>query len=151
MGEVRVREAAGNDALVVAALALQCALHRGGQPEPGFLDRFADAWQREADRRPVWIAETAEEHAGYLQALSARPLPWPGRGDGGGTLLVETFFVRPAHRGAGVGERLLREAVAWAAREDFDVVSMEAGPHTRPLVERIGFAVCGDRLDLRLR
>ncbi len=140
MGEVRIRAAGPDDALVVAALTLQCALQRGAPGEPGFLDRFASAWLRESERRPVWIAEAGEEHAGYLQALCERSLPWPGQTPGGGRLWVDTFFVRPALRGMGVGELLLREAVAWARDAGFESVALVAGPHTRAMVERLGFA-----------
>jgi GNAT superfamily N-acetyltransferase len=141
VSEARIRLAGADDALVVAALTLQCALHRGAAAEPGFLDRFARAWSAQVAQRPAWVAEAGQEHAGYLLALAVRPLPWPGRGSGGGTLHVETFFVRPAHRGVGVGEQLLRAAVAWARAEGFERVAMTAGPHTRPMVERMGFAV----------
>ena len=150
MSEARIRLARADDALVVAALTLQCALHRGAAPEPGFLDRFARAWSRQVDLRPAWIAEAGEEHAGYLLALAARPLPWPGRGSGGGTLHVETFFVRPAHRGIGVGEQLLRAAMAWARSEGFDRVAMTAGQHTRPMVERVGFATSDSHREVML-
>lgn len=150
MGEVRIRAAGSDDALVVAALTLQCALHRGGTGEPGFLDRFARAWAAQAARRPVWIAEAGEEHAGYLQALADRPLPWPGRGAGGGRLVIDTFFVRPAHRGVGVGELLLREATTWARAEGFETVLVSAGPRTRPMVQRLGFAAADGWMELRL-
>lgn len=150
MGEVRIRAAGPDDALVVAALTLQCALHRGGAGEPGFLDRFARAWLAEADRRPVWIAEAGEEHAGYLQGLCERPLPWPGRGPDGGRLWVDTFFVRAAHRGIGAGELLLRQAVDWARDERFEAVALAAGPHTRPMLERIGFTTADNHMELVL-
>ena len=150
MGEVRIRAAAADDALVVAALTLQCALYRGGTGEPGFLDRFSRAWLAEADHRPVWIAESGAQHAGYVQGYCARQLPWPGRGPGGGRLWVDTFFVRPAHRGIGVGELLLRQAVAWARDERFESVALAAGPRTRPMLERIGFSAAETHMELVL-
>jgi GNAT superfamily N-acetyltransferase len=139
VSEARIRLAGADDALVVAALTLQCALHRGATPERGFLDRFARAWAAQVTQRPAWIAEVGQEHAGYLLALAVRPLPWPGRAGGGGTVHVDTFFVRPGHRGVGVGEQLLRAAVGWARAEGYERVAMTAGPHTRPMVERVGF------------
>lgn len=138
MGEVRTRLAGPDDALVVAALALQCALHRGGSGEPGFLDRYARTWLAGLLQRPVWLAEAADEHAGFLQAAVVEPLPAPG-GPVGTLLVVETFFVRPSHRGLGVGELLLREASEWARDGGFAGVRMSAGPHTRVMVERVGF------------
>jgi GNAT superfamily N-acetyltransferase len=152
VSQARIRQAEPDDALVVAALTLQCALHRGAAPEPGFLDRFATAWRREAGRRPAWVAEAGDQHAGLLVGLVARPLPWPGRGEGGGSLHVDTFFVRPDHRGLGVGEQLLRAAVDWAGGPgDLDTVQMRPGPHTRSLCERIGLTGSTELMELRLR
>jgi GNAT superfamily N-acetyltransferase len=149
VGEVRIRAAGPDDALVVAALALQCALHRGGTAEPGFLDRYARAWNAEVLHLPVWVAEAGEEHAGFLQGRVIAPLPRP-HDEGQPTLVVETFFVRPAHRGIGVGEQLLRAAVAWARDGRFAAVRLSAGPHTRPMVERVGFAPAESAMELRL-
>ena len=139
MTDVRTRSAGPDDALVVAGLTLQCALHRGGSPEPGFLDRFARAWSAQLRTRPAWIAEVGDQHAGYLQASIVPALPWPGRADSGGILLVDTFFVRPTHRGMGVGEHLLHAAVGWSRTEGFTEVRLTAGRFTRPMVERVGF------------
>lgn len=138
MGEVRVRTAGADDALVLAALALQCAIHRGGSAEQGFLDRYARAWLAAQRERPAWLAEAGEEHGGFLQARVLEPLPAPSRPPRA-VLAVETFFVRPAHRGIGVGEQLLRAAVAWARDGGFAEVRVPAGPHTTAMVERVGF------------
>ncbi|HEY3535418.1 MAG TPA: GNAT family N-acetyltransferase [Pedococcus sp.] len=138
MGEVRVRTAGADDALVLAALALQCAIHRGGSAEQGFLDRYARAWLAAQRERPAWLAEAGEEHGGFLQARVLEPLPAPSRPPRA-VLAVETFFVRPAHRGIGVGEQLLRAAVAWARDGGFAEVRVPAGPHTTAMVEGVGF------------
>jgi GNAT superfamily N-acetyltransferase len=148
--EARIRQAGVDDALVVAALTLQCAIHRGGAPDPGFLDRFARAWARERDSRPVWIAERRGEHAAYVQGALLQPLPRPGRRPGGGTLFIEQFFVRPAHRGEGIGEAVLRAAVDWARAQRLDAVRMTAGPRTRPMCERIGFTGSSELIELRV-
>ena len=140
MGELRTRLAGPDDALVVAALTLQCARYRGGQAEPGFLDRYARAWLATGNAHPVWVAEAGDEHAGYLQGAVVEPLPWPGRAAGAGAdLLVDTFFVRPEHRGIGVGEALLRAAAQWARDAGFRQVLIPAGEHTTAMVERVGF------------
>jgi GNAT superfamily N-acetyltransferase len=148
--EARIRQAGRDDALVVAALTLQCAIHRGAGPEPGFLDRFATAWTPDADRCPAWIAEVGDEHAGLLMSSLARALPWPGQPAGGGALHLETFFVRPTHRGLGVGEMLLRTAVDWARAERLDCVQMRPGRHTRALCERLGLSASAEVMELRL-
>jgi GNAT superfamily N-acetyltransferase len=138
VGEVRIRAAGADDALVVAALALQCAIHRGGVGEPGFLDRYARTWLADQRHLPVWLAEANDDHGGFLQARVVEPLPRPLTAPEP-ELLVETFFVRPSQRGIGVGERLLTTAAEWARDGGFACVRMLAGPHTRPMVERVGF------------
>jgi GNAT superfamily N-acetyltransferase len=137
--------------LVVAALTLQCARHRGAPREPGFLDRYATAWLAAPERHPIWIAEAGDEHAGYLQALVLRPLPWPGAAaDAASALVVQAFFVRPDHRGVGVGEELLRAAVAWAREAGLARVSMSAGEHTAAMLERLGFSAAPRQMVLEL-
>ena len=136
---MRTRPAGPDDALVVAGLTLQCALHRGGTPEPGFLDQVRPRLVRPDPHRPAWIAEVGDQHAGYLQAAVVPALPWPGGGDAGGVLLVDTFFVRPTHRGMSVGEHLLRASVDWSRAQGLAEVRMTAGTFTRPMVERVGF------------
>ena len=72
-----MRRAVAGDALVVAALRLQAARATGAAPEPGFLDRFAAAWDPEL--HPTWVAERDGSHAGVLVAQVSTDLPWPGR------------------------------------------------------------------------
>lgn len=149
MTEPRIRPAGPDDALVVAALTLQCALHRGGATEPGFLDRFAVAWLREHDAHPTWIAEHAGEHAGYLQADIVRPLPWPGDSGRTGTLHVRQFFVRPDLRGLKIGEALLRAASQAVIDEGLEALQMRPGRKTRELCERVGLRAAGDVMEFR--
>ena len=114
MGEVRVRQAAAGDALIVAALRLQAARALGAGPEPGFLDRFARVWDAESD--PTWVAELDGSHAGVLIARSVPPLPWPGvAAYEGGHLLVSTLFVAPAHADRDVAQALTAAMTTWAS------------------------------------
>jgi GNAT superfamily N-acetyltransferase len=150
VAEVRIRPAGADDALVVAALVLQCAIHRGGSGEPGFLDRYARAWLADQRRLPVWLAEVGDEHGGFLQGRVVDALPWPAR-EAAPVLEVEVFFVRPTHRGMGVGEELLRAAIAWARDGGFAAAAMTAGPHTRAMVERVGFTPDDSAYRMELR
>ena len=150
MGEARIRQAGPDDALVVAALTLQCALHRGGTAEPGFLDRFAAAWLRDHQAHPTWIAESRGEHAGYLQADVLKPLPWPGDGGRGGTLHVVRFFVRPSFRGQHIGEAAPAHGSAVRTRTGPGSAAVRPGPKTRGLCERVGLSPAGDLMELRL-
>jgi GNAT superfamily N-acetyltransferase len=140
VADARIRTAGADDALIVAALTLQCARDRGGSAESGFLDRFAGAWAAQRHSHPVWIAEAADQHAGFLQAVVVEDLPWPGRSTTAGELVVQTLFLRPEHRGQGVGELLLRAAVEQARRDQRWAVSIASGAMTQPMLERVGFA-----------
>jgi GNAT superfamily N-acetyltransferase len=149
VADARIRKAGPDDALIVAALTLQCARDRGSSGEPGFLDRFAGAWAAQHYAHPVWIAEAGDQHAGHLQAAVVDTLPWPGRAPGAGTLVVETFYLRPEHRGRGIGEQLLGTAVEWARGSGLTGVSISAGSQTRPMLERVGFTHAEAAMELR--
>ena len=58
----------------------------------------------------VILAEASGEPAGFLAARVRRAPPWFG-GDAVG--FVSEVWVEPAHRGRGVGERLVRAAEEW--------------------------------------
>lgn len=73
-----MRRAVAEDALVVAALRLRAARAAGASTEPGFLDRFAAAW--DPGTHPTWVAERDGGHAGVLIGQLVADLPWPGRG-----------------------------------------------------------------------
>jgi GNAT superfamily N-acetyltransferase len=145
VAQARIRAAGPDDALVVAALTLQCAIDRGSGGEPGFLDRYAGAWVAQRHSHPVWLAETGDQHAGHLQAAVVEALPWPGRPVGAGAqLIVETLFLRPEHRGHRIGEQLLVAATEWARGCGCSGVSMSGGRQTRPMLERVGFVAVDD-------
>lgn len=120
MGEVRVRRAGMQDALVVAALRLQAAIALGAGPEPGFLDRFVQTWDPEG--YPTWIAEQDATHAGILITQVVDELPWPGlathlapdvpRGVAPGRALVVVTLHAPP--GSGVGTLLTAAMTGWA-------------------------------------
>jgi GNAT superfamily N-acetyltransferase len=127
MGEVTIRRAGVDDAFVVAALHLQLARERAMPPEPGFLDRFVDAWLSERAGRPTWFAEYRDEHAGVLEARRVRSLPWPGRPDSS-WLHLGVLFVTPAQRGRGVGRALMEGMLDWARGTDVGIIRLEV-PH----------------------
>ena len=82
----------------------------------------------------------AKEERFSVDRVVVEPLPWPGRTPGAGAeLVVDTFFVRPEHRGIGAGEVLLNAAVGWARDSGLRAVTMAAGVHTTAMVERVGF------------
>ena len=140
MGEVRTRLAGPDDALVVAALTLQCALHRGGAAEPGFLDRYARAWSATQRHHPVWLAEAGDEHAGYLQAAVVEPLPVAGRARGRRRCWSSTRSSSgPTTAGSASESCCCAPRCDWARDEGFADVRMSAGRPHAAMVERVGF------------
>ncbi|HEV7145972.1 MAG TPA: GNAT family N-acetyltransferase [Pedococcus sp.] len=154
MADTRINEAGPREALIVAALTLQCAIDRGSMGEPGFFDRHAKAWIERRSSHPAWIAESGDQHAGLLQAAVLSDLPWPGRHEEShrqhGELVVQTLFVGRQHRGLGIGEQLLRAAVQWARDRGLAAVSLSARTHTRPMLERAGFIAVDDWFRIEL-
>jgi GNAT superfamily N-acetyltransferase len=157
MGEVTIRRAGMDDAFIVGALHLQLARERGMPPEPGFLDRFVDAWLSERAERPTWFAECRGEHAGVLESRLIRSLPWPGRPDSS-WLQIGVLFVSPTQRGRGVGRALMEGMLDWARGTDVRVVRLETPQATRAtddpargFPEHFGFESSHRMMELDLR
>jgi GNAT superfamily N-acetyltransferase len=147
---VRVREAVPADAFSVAALHIQDERERGGTVAPGFLDTFADAWLRDRARR-TWIAEDARGRPlGVVHGTRVQKLPSAHR-PADAWFHVSMLYVATDVRGHGLGERLLRALLDWAARDRVTRVQLNAVPEARTLYERVGFGAPSERLmELRL-
>ncbi len=150
MSDVRIRRAGPDDALVVAALHLQSARDLGHPGEPGFLDRFADAWLATRREHPTWIAESDGEHAGVLSARRLRPLPFPGRPDVS-WLYVGTAFVVPAYRKLGIGRALIEGMLEWCRTTDVKWVRLNVDPSQHEFYRSLGFAPASTILEYDLR
>ncbi|QIM20794.1 GNAT family N-acetyltransferase [Phycicoccus sp. HDW14] len=148
--DVRVREAVPTDAFSVAALHIQDERERGAALPSGFLDTFADAWLRDRARR-TWLAEDpVGRPLGVLHGTRVQKLPSAHRPADAG-FHVSLLFVSPDARGAGIGERLLRTLLAWAAADSVTRIQLNAVPEARTLYERVGFGPPSERLmELRL-
>lgn len=114
MPGILIRRAGGSDGLLVAALTIQAARAEGLVSEPGFLDRYAEAWLAQREAYPTWWAELDREHVGLLVGARTRPLPWPGREDAG-SLREVRLFVRPGYAFDPVAGALRAAAREWAA------------------------------------
>lgn len=148
--DVRVREALPTDAFSVAALHIQDEREQGYALPPGFLDSFADAWLADRARR-TWLAEDVSGRPlGLVHGTRVQKLPSAHR-PADAWFHVSLLFVTPDARGAGVGERLLRTLVAWAATDRVTRIQLNAVPEARGLYERVGFGAPSERLmELRL-
>lgn len=148
--DVRVRDAVPTDAFSVGALHIQDERERGATPPPGFLDRFADAWLRDRNRR-TWLAEDPSGRPlGVIHGTRVQKLPSAHR-PADAWFHVSLLFVTPDVRGQGVGARLLAALVDWARTDAVTRIQLNAVPEARTLYERAGFGPPSDRLmELRL-
>lgn len=146
---MRVRRAGAADVRALAGLRARWTEERDGPTDdPSFLDRF-DAWfARESAQRVVWLAETGEgSPVGMLNVMLFERMPRPGRATGSWGYVANVYVV-PAHRGAGVGGRLMGALTSYA--DETGLVRLVLSPTARSvsLYARAGFS--GDH-DLMLR
>ncbi|MDX1648993.1 MAG: GNAT family N-acetyltransferase, partial [Myxococcota bacterium] len=110
----------------------------GETPGAGF-----DAWWTGRDRVAAWVAERGGEVVGMTGLLV------PPGGDEGE---VEPVVVRPDHRGAGVGTRLVAHAVAEARRRGLRFANVRPVGRNREAIRFFadrGFDVLG-RVELSM-
>ncbi len=87
----------------------------------------------------VLVAERAGEVVGVCQLIVFRHL----QSRGGRCAEIESVHVHPDHRGAGVGEALLREAIERAREQGcyrVQLTSNTARPDAHRFYERLGFS-----------
>lgn len=146
----RVARAEGDDAFALAALELALNREQGRPAEEGFLDRHTDAWLRERNRYPSWIASSLDGNPlGALTITLVPSLPRPGRiprpwGH------LSNIYVRPEARRMGLGSRLLDEALAWADARSLMWVTLLPTQSAHFLFHRAGFGPSGDDLLRRI-
>ena len=90
--------------------------------------RTHTAYLAELDREPIGMAWLAHaERVPEPAALSRRT------GD------LQSMYVLPAHRGQGVGTRLIQAVITAAATFGLEALSVRAGRRSLPLYKRLGF------------
>jgi GNAT superfamily N-acetyltransferase len=121
----------------------------------GELDAFREQFARFAERAftggswAVWIAEDGGRLVGNLWVQRVDKVPRPGRfGQGWG--YVTNVYVEEAVRDRGVGSRLLAAAVAWARREQLELLLVWPSERSIPFYRRAGFAPSPEALELPL-
>ena len=150
--ELALRPAAPADAAALARLrfAFRADLEPPAETEAAFLARCTPWMERRLAPGTgwrCWIAGGAEPVGTvWLQLLEKLPNPvaepeWHG--------YISSLFVRPEARGAGLGSRLLAEALTECDRCGCDAVVLWPTPRSRSLYHRHGFAVQDDLLERR--
>ncbi len=105
--------------------------------EEAFVHRFA-SWHAAEPHRWFWIAEIGDDPVGMLNMLEFVRMPRPGRPESRWGYVANVFVV-PAHRDAGIGGRLLQEAIGRAHARDYARVVLSPSPRSVPLYARLGF------------
>ena len=133
-----VRLAQPRDAFAVAALTLQDDRERGAVGQPGFLDRFADAWLADRDR-VTFLAEAGDGRPlGTVTAALVSTLPSSRRPDDR-WLHVSLLFVTQDARGAGLGTALLAGLHDWARAKGVARIQLPAVAGPGSLCARAGY------------
>lgn len=92
-----------------------------------------------------WVAEVEGAVAGnlWLQVIEKIPNPVP---EPESHVYVTNVYVAPAHRGAGIGEALVRAAMEFAREISADSAILWPTDRSRSLYQRFGFALPTDLL-----
>lgn len=122
------------------------------EAKPAFLERCA-AWMigrlESGDAWRCWVADTGEAIVGTAWLGFVEKLPNPiGEPEWHG--YVSSLYVRPAHRGAGLGSALLEACLRECEDRTVDAVILWPTPVSRALYARHGFGIREDLLELRL-
>lgn len=150
---IRVRTAEARDAQALAELRweFRTGLGHPKETETDFLTRCA-RWMRarlsgDGSWR-CWLAEEAGEPLGtaWLQLIEKLPNPVAESELHG---YVSSLYVRPSHRGRGVGSELLGACLAACEGLGVDAVILWPTPESRSLYLRHGFAARDDLLARR--
>ena len=99
--------------------------------------RWARARLR-SGRLAAWIAESGgvPVASGCVWVMRVQPRPgWPS----GETPYRLSMFTDPAHRGEGLAERIVREAISWSRQNGYARLVLHASEMGRPIYERLGF------------
>ena len=154
VGEVTIRlaERTDEDRRRLAAVRRAWAEEDAGGPleDDGYEERAAAWVAANEDTRTAWLAEIDGVPVGMLILVSIQRMPEPGTPDSGWGY-VHHLVVLPEHRDAGVGQRLMAEAVAEAEARGWPHLLLNPRPRSLPFYERWGFEPAGEWLARRRR
>jgi GNAT superfamily N-acetyltransferase len=148
---VIVRPADVRDAGELAALRWRWRVEERGETGLEHLEferQFA-AWMADhPDTHRAWLAESADSAVGmaWLAVIERVPGPQRWRRLSG---FLQSVYVAPESRGAGVGRRLIDAAVEAARSMGLDYLSVHPSEKSFPLYRRAGFAGYPGVLELR--
>ena len=140
MSTPAIRRTTLADVEALACLRRADAIERMGVPpdaDPDFDTRFA-TWTSETDNGSVgWLAETGGQPVGMLHMLVHARMPIPHR-QPGSWAYINALYVRPRHRNAGLGRRLLDAALDYANAHEIRRVLLHPSERAVPFYSRAG-------------
>jgi len=144
---VQIRRASVEDLGALAALRRAWVEEQAGAPvaDEAYEQAFAEWFAREHEQRVTWLAVAEGEPVGMLNLLVFTRMPRPGRPVSRWGYL-SNFFVLAAHRGAGLGARLLETCVEHADAHDFVRIVLSPSERSRSLYLRAGFGAADSLL-----
>ncbi len=147
MTGVQIRRASAADVDALAALRRAWVEEQadGAVDDPGFETEFGRWFDREWDQRVTWLAVAGDRAVGMLNLLVFTRMPRPGRPVSRWGYLAN-FFVLAAHRGTGLGARLLSTCVEHADAHDFVRIVLSPSERSRTLYLRAGFGAADSLL-----
>ena len=146
-----IRAAGAQDWEHLARLRFQWRTEEGN--ERGEWEGFSHSFH-------LWYEDHRESHRAFLADLPGEPgvgmawvavierVPGPSKWERLSGL-VQSVYVRPVHRGQGIGEELVRAGVQWAIERGLDYLIVHPREQSRSLYERVGFAVTDRVMELR--
>lgn len=139
MAEIRV--AGWSDRTSVAGLRRAWTEEYAGHalPDDDYLERF-EAWLAvEQDQRLTWLGAVDGVDVGMLNLLLFTRMPRPGVPEPSRWGYLANFYVRPEHRGTGLGSRLLEACTAYADEHGLARIVLSPSERSVPLYARAGF------------
>ena len=152
MTDIRLATTSDAPALARLRYEFRASIHEPTEDEAAFAARCAK-WMAErlvaGGPWRCWVFETGGKVAGqlWLQLIEKMPNPAEELELHG---YITNVYVRPGARGSGIGEGLLKSALAFCRDQSVDSVLLWPTPRSRSLYARHGFAVQDDVMELRL-
>ncbi|MFB8190468.1 GNAT family N-acetyltransferase [Microbacterium sp. NPDC055988] len=148
---MRVERADGEDIAGLAWLKWQDVAPeaKAGRSLDLFTDELATWWRAHADTHSAFVARTDDGEIVGMAWLALLPrVPRPGAADRV-SADIQSVFVLPAHRGCGIGSRLIAAACAYGTSLGAPRITVHSSDGAVRLYRRLGFSGSAQLLQLR--
>jgi GNAT superfamily N-acetyltransferase len=129
------RAARPDDAAALTSVAIASKAHWG------YPDVWMEQWRSQLEIRPEQIQQHHFVLAESDDAIVGFSAVFVESSDAG----LEHLWVLPQWMGAGIGRRLLVEALQWCARQGLETLTVVSDPGAAPFYERMGARRIGEK------